>query len=408
MFHLCTRILVSSFIANVWAQSNELAAVRNVSSPLNQFSVRLLSETSDKAGDNINLALSPYTVWSLLSIIAEGAKDNTAQELDKVLGLPSNKESFRRNYKSLTKYLQEKADNVQLDINSAIFASKNQTLIRAYQTLVNNFYGVDIMPTDFKNVMQAVNSINSYVAKSTQNKIVDLIKDVDVVNSEVLMVSTLFFKGRWKLPFNDTATFSDKFYDESGNVKGSVSMMYQIGSYPYSFLANLKSHAVELPYGKGDRMSLIVILPQKGEKLSSVLRQIVTVSFDYVLNTLETAEQQFGEDYVQVYLPRFSINSELNLNEILHQMGIKDVFDPYEANLLGIFHHYLFISRVIQQARIEVNEEGTVASAAAAGSLQNRIPPPKFNANKSFAYFIVDKPTRSILFCGKVTNPNNL
>lgn len=64
------------------------------------------------------------------------------------------------------------------------------------------------------------------------------------------MVTTLFFKGQWKTPFNKTATFKDRFIDAFGNSKGEVMMMYQTGPFPYSIIDSLKAHAVELPYGK--------------------------------------------------------------------------------------------------------------------------------------------------------------
>ncbi|KAF5276667.1 hypothetical protein FQA39_LY06471 [Lamprigera yunnana] len=405
---LCACICVVTLCCTVWAQESEIDAVRNVSRSLNQFAVKLLSETTDKVGGSNNLAISPYTVWSLLAIIAEGANGNTARELEQVLGIPPNKEPFKRNYKSLTKYLLQKTDGVELDLSSAIFTTRDQNLNRNYQTMVKNFYGVDIMPTNFKNLVEAVNSINNHVAAATHNRIRNFVTIDDVINAEIMMVSTLFFKGRWMIPFNKTATFSDQFYDALGNVKGPVNMMYQIGTYPYTILNNLKSHAVKLPYGNGDRMSLIILLPRKGESLESVLKQLSNVQFDYIFNALQTAEQQFGEELVQVYLPRFSINSDLNLNEILDHMGIKDAFNPETADLLGIFPHYLYISRVIQEAKIEVNEEGTVASSAAGGSLQNKSPSPKFYANRDFAYFLIDKPTMSIMFTGKVTNPNSI
>lgn len=81
------------------------------------------------------------------------------------------------------------------------------------------------------------------------------------------------------------------------------------------------------------------------------------------------------------------------------------MFDYAKADLLRMFPHYLYVSRIIQKAEIDVNEEGTVASAAAGGTLANKSPPPKFQANKPFLYFIVNKVTRSIVFEGIVSEP---
>lgn len=142
-------------------------------------------------------------------------------------------------------------------------------LNRTFEALSNSFYGVDIIPTNFDNLVQATNSINTYVASATRNRILNfinigrfienscitliyfhkiLILD-DIINADIMLTSTLFFKGEWKIPFNESATFLDTFFDEYGNKKGQVMMMYQIGSYPYSILNNVKAHAVELPYG---------------------------------------------------------------------------------------------------------------------------------------------------------------
>lgn len=64
------------------------------------------------------------------------------------------------------------------------------------------------------------------------------------------MMSTLFFKGQWKVPFNKTATHAEPFYDEMRNQIGEVMMMYQIGPFPYARIDSLHAHVVELSYGK--------------------------------------------------------------------------------------------------------------------------------------------------------------
>lgn len=49
----------------------------------------------------MNIILGPYTVWSLLAILSEGARGNTAAQLNSVLQIPANKDSFRRSFRSL-------------------------------------------------------------------------------------------------------------------------------------------------------------------------------------------------------------------------------------------------------------------------------------------------------------------
>lgn len=72
----------------------------------------------------------------------------------------------------------------------------------------------------------------------------------DIIDAQIFMTSTLFFKGQWRVPFNKTATHSEPFYDEMRNQIGEVKMMYQTGPFPYARVDSLHAHAVELSYGK--------------------------------------------------------------------------------------------------------------------------------------------------------------
>jgi serine protease inhibitor len=88
-------------------------------------------------------------------------------------------------------------------------------------------------------------------------------------------------------------------------------------------------------------------------------------------------------------------------------MGIHDVFESY-ANLSKIStSSEVFLSRLIHKAKIEVNEEGTLAVAVTAALFSNKASPPRFLANRPFIYFIVDKATNLLLFSGTVKNPEN-
>lgn len=189
-----------------------------------------------------------------------------------------------------------------------------------------------------------------------------------------------------------------------------------------TFATNPQKNIYKSDSFQGDKMSMFVILPRKKQTLEKVLQLLTTMPIAKLIEILADAEQQFVDEDVEVYLPRFDTNSDLNLNIVLQQMGITEIFDPDVADLLGIYPEYLYVSRIIQKAEIEVNEEGTVAAAAAGkftssimrlgwcflflgGAFAYKSPPPIFRANKPFAYLIIDKQTRSIVFAGKVSSP---
>ncbi|KAJ8923864.1 hypothetical protein NQ315_010446 [Exocentrus adspersus] len=378
----------------------------SLSDSVNAFGVNLLGETVNQAGDSINIALSTYTVWYLMSILAEGSRDNTARQLENTLKIPQDKSPLRINFQNFSDTLLTRANGVRLELNTAIFSNKDFPVKKSFEALLHEYYKVALKPVNFKSPTQAASFINEYVAQATRNRIPVLVSTSDVSNAQVFLTSILYFKGQWKRPFNVSASHRETFYDEKNMKIGEVDMMYQTGIFPYSRIEEIKAHVLELPYGANRKMSMVVILPFKGQNIAGVLNSMIKVPFSSIITSLEEAEQQFVDEDVHVYLPRFKISSDFNLNIVLNKMGIKDVFDLDKANLLGMFDHYLYLSRLIQKAEIEVNEDGTVASAASGGFLQNKSQPPRFRANKPFLYFIVEKSTKSIVFAGKVSNPD--
>lgn len=88
-------------------------------------------------------------------------------------------------------------------------------------------------------------------------------------------------------------------------------------------------------------------------------------------------------------------------------MGIKEAFDSGFANFTKISElNAIYLSSVIQQSKIVVNEEGTTAAAVTTAVFANKATPPRFLANRPFGFLIVDRPQRTILFAGQVKKPN--
>lgn len=210
------------------------------------------------------------------------------------------------------------------------------------------------------------------------------------------------------MPFNRSYTTEEQFFDEFGNLVGNVNMMFQRGPFAYTAIAELESHILELPYGKEDRLSMIILLPRKQVSLPSVMERLSEYGIMRLLGELRRAESEFEEDEVEVFVPRFSITADFTLNIILEQMGLSDIFNANRANLSKISKHEIFLSRIIHKAKIDVNEVGTVATAATGAIFANKATPPRFYANRPFAFLIVEKLTNTLLFGGQVRNPGKV
>lgn len=203
-------------------------------------------------------------------------------------------------------------------------------------------------------------------------------------------------------------TQEEPFFDETNREISKVNMMFNRGPYPYTGITELNAHVLELPYGKEDRLSMIILLPRKGVHLSDVINALPSYGIHRIAEQLRQAEEEFQDDEVELYLPRFDITADFTLNVLLEKMGLSDPFDPTRANFSKISNHPIYLSRVIHKSLIKVNELGTVAVAATGGVFANKATPPRFYANRPFGFLIVERKTNTLLFCGQVRNPNKV
>lgn len=381
----------------------------NIADSINKFSVELLQAVHLEGGDSLNIALSPLTIWTLLTVISEGARDATLEEIVKVLRQPQDRNTVRDSYQKLSRLLQVKSREAEFESSSGIFANQLFPVSDKFSQVVNKYYDTSITPVNFKNNnQQAANIINRYVAQATKNRIPVLVSPGDVQNAYVFITTTMYFKGQWQTPFNRTATQRAPFLDEKRNEIGQVNMMHQAYPFAYARLDSIRTDALELPYGFDDKFSMLVLVPRGTQTVTNMLSGLTRESITDILAVLKRNHQMFMDEDVHIYIPKFKIVSDFNLDRVLDTMGIKDVFDSSRANLLGIFPHYLFLSRIIQKAEIDVDEEGTVAASAGGAIFLNRAPPPIVRANRPFLYFIIHKESGTIIFAGKLSDPNTL
>ncbi|GJQ67999.1 SRPN8 [Trypoxylus dichotomus] len=395
-------VVSASLIYSVFAQIQP----DSVSAALNQFALNFIAETCTQAGESINLALSPYTIWNVMAIINEGANKNTEAELERVLGIPSNatlRGQFRKLQQSLNKRILKNSNGVSLDALNAVFTRLEKKINPDYKQLIEKLYNVEVTALNFNNAKNATMFINSKLANVTRGRISEIISENDLSDAQIFVTSALFFKGQWDLKFNKSITKEEPFYNERREVIGNVEMMYNKGLFPLTKVLNDKAFALELPY-MDNKMSMIIILPVS-TTLQTVLDTLAKQPFTTIMDALRYSTLIFGNDPVKVYIPKFKILSHLNLNFVLDRMGIKDVFSSAAADLLGISSDPMHLSRVVHKAEIEVDEDGTVASSISAGEIENKQPPIKIKANRPFAYFVYDKETQSIVFMGKYSLP---
>ncbi|NWS90640.1 SPB10 protein, partial [Toxostoma redivivum] len=191
------------------------------------------------------------------------------------------------------------------------------------------------------------------------------------------------------------------------NRKKPVQMMYQKGKFKLGYIEEVAAQILELPYAQRS-LSMIILLPgDEADGSVGGLEQIEsTVTYDNLM--LWASSENMFETTVEVYLPQFKLEGTFNLNEVLQEMGMTDIFTESKVDLSAMtFAKSLVLSSVVHKAYVEVNEEGTVAAAGTGASIVRRSLPltEVFMANHPFLFFIRHNPTNAIVFFGKLCSP---
>lgn len=179
-------------------------------------------------------------------------------------------------------------------------------------------------------------------------------------------------------------------------------MMTQQNPFRYANFDRLNASFVELPYGDGDRLAMLLIVPYANSKISKILPNLSHFDIEKIHKELYKYED-VGD--VIINLPRFKIDSNIEFRSILQHLGIVDIFDRSKAQLSKMSKEPTFISHVYQKAILDVNEIGTVASASSYANAVDFAYPLEYNLDKPFGFMITERSTHTLLFAGQVQNP---
>merc|ERR1719244_1593645 len=291
--------------------------------------------------------MSPFSVSAVMAMLSSGAKRSTLDQITTGMSFP-NSETLQLGYSGIIPALRTNK-NFTLEAANSLFVQSGHKLLPKYKNIINKHYDATIQSTDFNQPKSAARMINDWVSKKTRKKIKDLISS-DMLDSatKLVLVNAIYFKGDWANKFNPDRTRDADFHISSEN-KVKVAMMMQTSEFDWAKIENYEM--LELPY-KGDRISMQILLPNKGVELITVEKKLDP-------NTLQTNfEKVKGRRQIAITLPKFKIRKTIQLKDILKKLGMSEMFGG-SADLSGIDGTTsLTVSQVVQQAFIEVNEEG--------------------------------------------------
>lgn len=358
------------------------------------------------AGEDGNLFLSPHSISTAFAMAYAGARGRTAAQMSNALHFDPNQKTFHVAYRTHLAQVKKsaRAEGCALHQANALWGQTNAGFLKPFLKTLKDDYGAPLRKVDFVLGSGAARKkINKWVSKETKKKIQNILAPGALdPTTRLVLANAVYFKGDWASKFEKEDT-TDQPFIVAGGANVDVPMMRQ--KHTFNFMGNESLQILMLPY-RGDAFSMFVLLPRTADGLPELESTLTVENLKHWLSQLQPHS-------VDVHLPKFEFERTFNLRDTLVGMGMTDAFDPTVADLSGMNgkrdKRDLFIQHVIHKAWVEVYEEGTKAAAATTITIGCGVaphpPPATFRADHPFLFTIVEMRTRSILFIGRMTDP---
>jgi serpin B len=357
--------------------------------------------------EGANVLTSPHGVSVAMAMLYAGARGETEAAMADAMryGLPQDE--LHPAIEELSATLDRRADDAgdlglldrlrgreaafELSVANALWGNGDYTYRESYLDTLEEHYGAGLRGVDFADPATRA-EINDWVAGETNDRIEELLPEGSIgPDTHLVVTNAIHLLADWAKQFDPEDTAEGEFTALDGSTT-RVPMMRQTAEFPVA--AENGVSLVELPY-VGEELSMVVIVPD-GERVAfeSFEARLDAGRLGGLLWGLETSE-------AEVVLPRFEFAFDAHLNDALSALGMADAFDPDRANFEGMTDVEVAIADVFHESYIAVDEAGTEAAAATAGSMDESAPP-RVVADRPFLFLIRDRSMGAILFLGRV------
>ncbi|KAH0793959.1 proteinase inhibitor I4 serpin [Histomonas meleagridis] len=348
--------------------------------PANLLSFMMLSTLLK---ENENLIFSPYSAYVTLMMVASVCSESSRKEILDSFKLQSDltPDDILNSIINLAKKIEKSATKTAIKSGNNIWPNSQNYNPKLFEPLMK--FGIEITPVEFP--QPGCDQINEKVSDITEGCIKNLLSPDNLIDCKYVITNAIYFKSEWISKFDLNETKKQTFYHFDGTTQ-ETELMIQISDFLYYQNSDLQLLCME--YNDGFRM--YIFLPKQKDITSfNHLKDSLLLNYENYIKNLQ-------KEKVCVQIPKFKHEWDASLNDVLSNLGIKEVFVTNP--------NYVFISEIKQKAFIEVNEDGTVAAAATAAfadecGVMFDEEPIDFIANHPFFYSIAHK-DGTILFTG--------
>ncbi len=398
--------LDTSFCQRQQAKSLPFDLIRStIARPGAAFAARLYMAIATNSTTSGNILVSPASVHILLAMLLSGANTKTAEEISAAIGSPTKDihDLFGQAIALMT--CPNAYNTMALSIANRIFRQTGNPLLLAFERQLHDSYDSHVVDLDFQtNPQEAREQINLWAKEATRDKSPELIGD-DALDerTKLVLINTIYLKEAWEHVFSETR---DLPFFGIADRETRVPMMVRKGEATDYSYAELEGFTAASLSTSSHEIDLVIMLPKDRDGVAALEQSLTGDLLHKTMAALSPRK-------VNLTIPRFQITMHKRLEERLKEVGVKTMFDPLKADFGGIDDHadLLYVSSIVQQATIDVNEKGLEAAAATAAIMRagSAMPPPQdpvdFVANHPFLFLVKHRTTGIILFMGRVVDP---
>lgn len=317
---------------------------------LSIFSVNLYSECANSS--NGNIIISPYSIASAITLLSQGASGQTFDQIINALHLPSDKEGTAKVFRELSNYFVRKSKSITLNVANKIYVMHGYPIRKSFKQVTANKFHSGIESINFCESESATNVINRWVELNTNKKVKNIVStNMLDDDTRLVLVNGVYFWGKLKHKFEVTNTCSGKFF-VSKNDFVYVNYMSVTQNFKYSRFDDLDAAVIELPYDDSDT-SLVIVLPNKVDGLNSLEAEMMECD-------LKNLTEQLRNHEISVIIPKFKIEYEIKLNEVLKTLKMINMFSN-NVELRGLLKssESFEVTEVIHKVYFKLDEDWT-------------------------------------------------
>lgn len=364
--------------------------------------------------DGPNVLASPHSVSVAMAMLYAGARGETEREMAEAMHYELPRDELHSAIEALSAALDRRAADADdiglldrlrgreaafdLSVANALWGNEEYPYREEYLETLDDHYGAGLRQVDFADPEATRAEINEWVAGQTGDRIEEVLPAGSIgPNTHLVVTNAIHLLADWATQFDPADTAEGEFTALDGT-STTTPMMRQKAEFPAALRDGVS--LVELPY-VGEELSMVVVVPDgRSVEFERFEATLDTERLDGLLSALETAE-------VEVALPKFEFGFDARLNDALSALGMERTFDLGRAEFGGMTDSRVAIANVFHESYIAVDEAGTEAAAATAGSAADSAPP-RVVADRPFLFLIRDRPTGAILFLGRIVDVGTL